>query len=347
MRKLRWIALVMAIGLALLGTAGCGRLSSTASKNTKNPTIGVTVYDMTSFITLGKQGVDTEAKSLGANVLWRSANNDVNTQDSQIQSFINQKVDAIVVAAVNASTLGPQLQAAQQAGIPVFGVNLALNEPAFSQLKAYVGPDDVAAGSQEAKYLAQGIGGQGGVVIMQGPIGSSAEIDRTKGINQELSAHPGLKALATQPANWDRKKAHDLMANLLSSFGSQINGVIAENDDMAIGAIQALTETGKLASVKVVGIDGIQDGMKAVQGGQEYESNLQDAPLELGMGLVVAVKSLRGEAVPQKALLKMPPLTKDTVTKYYDQMYGDTNAFLQGLPALIDANLASGDYAKQ
>jgi ribose transport system substrate-binding protein len=329
MRKLRWIALVMAIGLALLGTAGCGRLSSTASKNTKNPTIGVTVYDMTSFITLGKQGVDTEAKSLGANVLWRSANNDVNTQDSQIQSFINQKVDAIVVAAVNASTLGPQLQAAQQAGIPVFGVNLALNEPAFSQLKAYVGPDDVAAGSQEAKYLAQGIGGQGGVVIMQGPIGSSAEIDRTKGINQELSAHPGLKA------------------NLLSSFGSQINGVIAENDDMAIGAIQALTETGKLASVKVVGIDGIQDGMKAVQGGQEYESNLQDAPLELGMGLVVAVKSLRGEAVPQKALLKMPPLTKDTVTKYYDQMYGDTNAFLQGLPALIDANLASGDYAKQ
>ena len=337
------------LALVLSGTAGCSRFSSssaTHTADTKNPTIGVTVYNMSSFITLGQQGVNTEAKSLGAKVLWRSANNDVNTQASQIEAFIHQKVDAILVAAVNASTLSPQIDEADKAGIPVFAVNLQLDQPAAGKLKSYVGPDDVGAGAQEAKYLADALGGKGSVVIMQGPIGSSAEIDRTKGINQELAKYPGIHVLATQPANWDRNQAYTLTQNWLSSYGTRINGVVSENDDMAIGALRALTAAGR-GEVKVVGIDGIQDGMKAVQSGQLYESNLQNAPLELGTGVAVAVRYLRGETVPQNALLEMPPLTKATIDKYYQQMYADPAQFLAGLPKQIDANLASGHYADQ
>jgi ribose transport system substrate-binding protein len=336
----------VALVLTLVGTAGCSRMSTTHTADKKNPTIGVTVYNMSSFITLGQQGVNTEAKALGAKVLWRSANNDVNTQASQIQAFVQQKVDAILVAAVNASTLSPQIKAAQQAGIPVFAVNLELDQPAAAELKAYVGPDDAGAGAQEAKYLAEGLGGHGNVVVMQGPIGSSAEIDRTKGIDQELAEYPGIHVLATQPANWDRNQAYTLMQNWLSSFGTRIDGVVSENDDMGIGAIRALDAAGR-SDVKVVGIDGIQDGMKAVQAKQLYESNLQDAPLELGTGVAVAVDYLRGEAIPTRALLEMPPLTSSTVAKYYQQMYADPSQFLSGLPQLIAANLKSGDYADQ
>lgn len=332
--------------LALSGTAACSRLSGTHAASKKNPTIGVTVYNMSSFITLGQQGVNTEAKALGATVLWRSANNDVNTQASQIESFIHQGVSAIMVAAVDASTLSPQIAEAKQAGIPVFAVNLALNKPAADELKSYVGPDDVSAGAQEAKALADALGGNGSVVVMQGPIGSSAEIDRTQGIKDELAKYPGIRVLSVQPANWDRNQSYTLMQNWMSSFGTKIDGVVSENDDMAIGAIRALSAAGR-TGVKVVGTDGIQDGMKAVQAGQLYESNLQDAPLELGMGLAVAVKYLHGEQVPSKVLLKMPSMTADTVGKYFQQMYGAPDQFLSGLPALIEANLKSGDYANQ
>ncbi|HEY1973772.1 MAG TPA: substrate-binding domain-containing protein [Pseudonocardia sp.] len=349
-RPLRIRRLLAAAALAVAvpaATAGCGdRLSTTHVPNLAHPTIGYSVYDMTSFITLGQQGVETEAAALGAKVLWRSANNDVNQQASQIQSLVNQKVDAIVLAAVDAATLAPQIKQAKQRGIPVFGVNTALTEPGAGELDGYVGPDDVGAGSAETKLLAEALGGHGNVVVMQGPLANSAEIDRTTGIQRELARQPGLKVLSTQPADWDRTKAYTLMQNWLSAYGAQVNGVIAENDDMAIGASRALAAVNR-TDVKVVGIDGIQDGMSAVRSGQLHASLLQNAPLELGIGLAAAVKSLRGQPVPKKALCQMPPLTRTTVNRYYDQLYGNPKEFLTQLPTLIERNLAPGNYANQ
>ena len=321
--------------------------SRSALADKAHPVIGYTVYDMSSFISLGKGGAEAVAKADGASLLWNSAHSDVNSQISQIQQFINRKVDAIIIAAVNSSTLGPQVAAAKAAGIPVITVNLTVTPSTQKDAVSYVGPDDVKAGEQEAQALVSAIGGKGGVVVLQGPLGQSGEIDRTKGIQNVLAKNPGVKLLAMQPGNWTRNQAYSIMQDWLSRYGSQIAGVISENDDMAIGALQAMREKGLAGKIPVSGVDGIKDGMREVREGNEIETNLQDGPLELGMAVQVAVDHIQGKPVPAVAMFVMPEITKSNVAHYYDQLFGHPQKFLDELPKLVQANLVSGDYAHQ
>ncbi|MCQ8241583.1 substrate-binding domain-containing protein [Rhizosaccharibacter radicis] len=327
--------------------AGLAVAAAPARADAQHPVIGFTAYDMSSFISLGKRGAEAVASANGAKLLWNSAGMDVNQQISQFQQFINQKVDAIVVAPVNSATLTPQIKAAKDAGIPVIVTNLTASADATPFIVSYVGPDDVKAGEQEAQHLVDAIHGKGSVVILQGPLGQSGEIDRTKGIKNVLAKNPDVKVLAMQPGNWARNKAYGIMQDWLSRYGSKIDGIISENDDMAIGAIQALKEKNLAGKIPVSGVDGIKDGMRAVRDGNLLETNLQDGPLELGMAVQVAVNQVKGKPVPKEAMFVMPEITKDNVGHYYDQMYGDFSGFLKQLPALINKNLESGHYAEQ
>ena len=279
--------------------------------------LGFTVYDMSSFISAGKAGAEHIAAANGATLLWDSGRMDVNTQISQIQQFINRKVDAILIAPVNSSTLGPQVAAAKAAGIPVIITNLTAAPAVMQEAASYVGPDDVKAGEQEAQHLVDAIDHKGNIVVLQGPLGQSGEIDRTKGIRNVLAKNPNVKLLAMQPGNWARNQAYSVMQDWLSRYGSTINGVISENDDMAIGAIQALRE-----------------------------KNL-DGPLELGMATQVAIDDVQGKPFPKLAMMVMPEITKSNVEHYYGQMYGSPAKFLEQLPSIIKANLQSGHYADQ
>jgi len=313
----------------------------------KERTIGFTVYSMTSWVTWGKQGVDEVAKANNVKVLWNSADTDVNKQISQIQQYINQKVDAIIIAAVNSATLGPQIEAANKAGIRVIATNMRIDPPASSMLKAYVGPNDVGAGEGAAKAVVDALEGKGGVVVLQGPIGQSAETDRTQGVKNILAKSPDIKLLAIQPANWDRTQAYNLMQDWISRYGSDVKGVIAENDDMAIGAIRALQEKGLAGKIPVGGVDAIKDGLREIKSGNLVATNLQNAAIELGMALQATVDLLDNRPVPQTALLNMPVIKKDKVDYYYDQLYVKPQDFLKTLPDLVKRNLASGDYASQ
>ncbi len=327
-----------ALGLATLAPAA-------ALADKAHPVIGYTVYDMSSFISLGKGGAESVAKANGATVLWNSAHMDVNNQISQIQQFINQHVDAIIIAAVNSSTLGPQVAAAKAGGIPVVTVNLTVSDATQKDAISYVGPDDVAAGRQEAQGLMDAIHGKGGIVVLQGPLGQSGEIDRTKGIKEVLAKNPDVKLLAMQPGNWARNQAYSVMQDWLSRYGNQIVGVIGENDDMAIGALQAMREKGLAGKIPVTGVDGIKDGMRAVRDGTETETNLQDGPLELGMAVQVAVDHIQGKPVPAVAMFIMPQITKDNVGHYYDQLYVHPQKFLDDLSGIVRKNLVWGKYA--
>ena len=327
--------------------AGASLYAAPALADKAHPVIGYTVYDMSSFISLGKGGAEAMAKANGATLLWNSGRMDVNTQISQIQQFINQKVDAIVIAPVNSSTLGPQVAAAKAAGIPVVIVNLTAGADVMKNAVSYVGPDDVKAGEQEAQHLVDAIHGTGNIVVIQGPLGQSGEIDRTKGIKNILAKNPNVKLLAMQPGNWARNQAYSVMQDWMSRYGSQINGIISENDDMGIGAIQALREKGLAGKIPVTGVDGIKDGMRAVRDGTLRETNLQDGPLELGMAVQVAIDHIQGKEVPKVAMFIMPEITKDNEAHYYGQLYGNPHKFIEELPALIRKNLTSGNYAEQ
>ncbi len=133
---------------------------------------------------------------------------------------------------IQADSLGPQVASAKAKGIPLVAVNAALNNP---DVAGSVQPDDVKAGEQEMQMMADHLGGKGNIVILQGPLGQSGELDRTKGINNVLAKYPGIKVLAKDTANWKRDEAVNKMKNWISGFGPQINAVVSENETWASG----------------------------------------------------------------------------------------------------------------
>ncbi|WP_394214938.1 substrate-binding domain-containing protein [Brachybacterium vulturis] len=325
---------------ATLATTGCGA-GDPSGASSNSITIGVTVYDMSSFITQGKEGMEAYAAARDIDLQWNSAGGDVSAQASQVDQYINAQVDAIIIVPVQADSLGPQVDAAKAAGIPVIAVNTALSGV---ELDASVQPDDVAAGEQEATQMVEALEGKGAVVILEGPLGSSPQIDRGQGIENILAENPDIEVLTKDTANWKRDEAVNQMKNWISAFGDKITGVISQNDDMALGAIQALREAG-MEGLPVVGIDGIEDGLEAVKAGDMIGTSLQHGTVELAAGLAVAAGIVRGEDVPTEPVYTMPAVTSENVEAVMENVVTEREAFLDGLPDLIDENLAAGNVA--
>jgi ribose transport system substrate-binding protein len=257
---------------------------------------------------------------------------------------VNAGVDAIVIAPVQADSLAPQIAQAKAKNIPVIAVNTSLADT--SQLTATVLPDDVSAGAQEMTQAAKAMNSTGKIVILQGPLGSSPELDRTKGIEQTLAKNPGIQVLAKDTANWKRDEAVNKTKNYLSSFGTQINAVVAENDDMALGALQALREAGR-TDVKVVGIDGIQDGLNAVKDGSLVGSSLQHGRVELASGLAVALRAVKKQQFNKSYTYTMPAIEQGNVDKFIDHVVTGKDAFLSQLPNLVEKNLENGNISNE
>jgi ribose transport system substrate-binding protein len=339
MRLTTKIAAVASAAALGFGMTACGAGDTEANKGTTR--IGVTVYDMSSFITAGKEGMDTYAKANNIELVWNSANNDVSTQANQVDSLINQGVAAIIVVPVQADSLAPQIASAKSKGIPLLAVNAALDSP---DLAGNVQPDDLAAGAQEMQMMADKLGGKGNIVILQGPLGGSGEINRGKGIDQVLAKYPDIKVLAKDTANWKRDEAVNKMKNWISSFGPQINGVVSQNDDMGLGALQALKEASR-TDVPIVGIDGIEDGLNAVKSGEFIGTSLQNGTVELSAGLAVANALVKKEDVKKDPVYVMPAITKDNVDVAIQHVVTERQKFLDGLGDLTAQNLKTGDIA--
>jgi ribose transport system substrate-binding protein len=345
-RPTRLVALIAAGALTVAMTA-CGagdpskQASDAPSGAAKQLRIGVTVYDMSSFITAGKEGMEAYAKANNIELLWNAANLDVSTQANQMDQLINAKVDAIVVVPVQADSLQPQVAAAKAAGVPIIPVNAALNS---KDISGNVQPDDVKAGEQEMTMMADKLGGKGNIVILQGPLGQSGEIDRQKGIENVLAKNPGIKVLAKDTANWKRDEAVNKTKNWISAYGKDIDGVVAQNDDMGLGASQALKESGS-TTTPIVGIDGIEDGLKAVQSGAFIGTMLQNGTVELSAGLAVAAAIAKKEQVKTEPVYLMPKITKANVDVAMKHVVTDRAAFLSQLPTLTADNLKTGNIA--
>ena len=231
MKRRNFAQLMLTTVPVALAASACGAGDPSAASGNAL-TVGVTVYDMSSFITQGKQGMEAYAAARDITLQWNSAGGDVSVQASQVDQYINAKLDAIIIVPVQADSLGPQVAAAKAAGIPVIAVNTALSGV---EVDASVQPDDVAAGEQEAAQMVEALGGEGAVVILEGPLGSSPQIDRGKGIENVLAQNPGITVLTQDTANWKRDEAVNTMKNWISAFGDEITGVISQNDDMALG----------------------------------------------------------------------------------------------------------------
>jgi putative xylitol transport system substrate-binding protein len=230
---------------------------------------------------------------------------DALVQQEQFNTMITQKFNAIIFVPIDIEAGATAVQAAHDAGIPVVGSNTRVNS---DLLASYVGSDDTISGYMEAKAVLDKIGCKGNVVILEGPIGQSAQISRLEGNQKALAECPDVKVLEQQTANWSRAEAQTLMENWLTSHSGQINGVIGQNDEMALGAVEAIKSAGlKTDDFAIAGIDGITDALTAVKEGT-ITSILQDARAQAQGALDLAIFHARkGDYKPESDIWAQYP----------------------------------------
>ena len=211
-------------------------------------------------------------------------NYDALTQNNQIENMVTQRYDAILFVPIDTKAGVGTVKAAMSNDVVVIASNTKVADASVP----YVGNDDVEGGRLQAQAMVDKLNGKGNVVIIQGPIGQSAQIDREKGELEVLGKHPDIKIIEKKTANWDRAQAMTLTEDWLNAHPKGINGVIAQNDDMALGAVQALKSHGLTSKdVPVTSIDGMPDAIQAAKK-DEVTTFLQDAQAQSQGALDVA-----------------------------------------------------------
>ena len=274
------------------------------------------------FLTIIRNGMKTHAeKQSGVAVQFEDAQDDVGKQLNQVQNFISQKVSAIIVNPVDTDATPKITELATKAGIPLIYVNRQPSEEKLPEKVAYVGSNDLESGTLQMQEVCKLMNGKGNILVMMGKLSNQAARLRTKDIEDVISKEPctGIKIEAKQTAEWDRTKATDLMTNWLTA-GKKFDAVVANNDEMAIGAIQALKAANKMKPEMIVaGIDATTDGLNAMKAGDLKVTVFQNATGQ-GQGAVdTALKLAKGDKVEPFVWVPFELVTPANLDKYLNK----------------------------
>lgn len=282
---------IAAISLAL-SVVAAGPASAQQQKKTYN--IGAAVYGLKGeFMQLWANALKEHpaVKDGSVKITVFDGKYDALTQNNQFETMVTQKYDGILFVPIDIKAGAEAVEKAAKAKIPVVGSNTRVDS---AKLTSYVGSNDVIAGEMEAESVIKAMGGKGNVVILEGPIGQSAQIERRKGNQNVLAKYKDVKVLEMKTANWSRAEALSLMENWLTAHKGKINGIIGQNDEMALGAIEALKAKGiDPKTIPIAGIDGVADAVRAVQAGNMV-SVLQDASAQAQGSLDVLLRAIQG-----------------------------------------------------
>ena len=263
-------------------------------KDGKKVKIGVSFPLLDQFLQNVANSIKSRAEAAGAEVTIMSAEEKIEVQLNQIETFISSGVDALIVLPQDTATTDQITQKAKAANIPLVYVN---RRPAnLPKGVPYVGSDSLVAGQLEMEQLAKLVNYQGNVAILQGDSTQEAAQQRTQGC-QEVAAKHNMRVVTVQEGKWQRDKGLALTENMLQS-GQQIDVICANNDEMALGAINALESAGKLDKVVVGGVDATPDALAAMAAGKLEVTVFQDAKGQGQAGVDTAIKMINGDEVP-------------------------------------------------
>jgi ribose transport system substrate-binding protein len=286
---------IAACAISTGALAQSGEKIAVFTKNLTNP-----------FFQVVRYGADNAAKQMGAVVQHYvpTKPDSIPEQLSQIDDVVIKKPDAIVFTPVNFTAMGAGIQKMNAAGIPV--VNLT-DRSETGKFVSYVGSSDYELGRATGRYLIKAIGGKGGVVILEGVKGSMNSAERVRGFNDAIKEFPQVKLLASQPGNFQRLQGLQVMENLMQTH-AQIDGVMAANDAMGSGAIEALEGANRKALV--VGINGTKEAIDAIKAGKMLATGDYNGFLQGCVGTMVAIRELRKLPVPKEVIFKASVIDK-------------------------------------
>jgi ribose transport system substrate-binding protein len=310
------LSVVLAVVLILAGCSTGSKLEGGAATpaptdNGSKPadsgkmTIGLSISTLNNpfFVSL-KEGAEKAAKEAGATLVVVDAQDDTAKQISGIEDLIQKKVSVILINPTDSDAIATAVQSANKAKIPVITVDRAANG---GEVVTHIASDNAKGGKMAGDFILKTLGDKGNVVELQGIAGTSAARDRGKGFHEAVDGKAGVKVVASQPADFDRAKGLSVMENILQG-NSDIQAVFAHNDEMALGALQAIQASGK--QIAVVGFDATDDAVKAVNDGK-LAATVAQKPGSIGDSAVkTALKVIKGEQVE-----KFIPVDLELITK--------------------------------
>ena len=279
--------------------------------------VGVSIanFDDT-FLTYMMDGMKAYAKAHAADVeiTFTDAKEDMAKQLDQVENFIVQKKDAIIIVPVDTSATAPMTKNIVGKGIKAVYVNR--NPGNLPDGAYYVGSEEIVAGRLQMEYLGEKLKGKGNVAILMGKLDNEGALKRTAG-NEEVqkNKYPDIKILDKQTGLWQRNEGLAKTEDWLNRFGKDLNAILANNDDMALGAIQALKDK-KRTDIIVVGVDATPDALTSVSKGELAATVFQDAAGQGGGGVEVAMKAAKGEKVEKETWIPFKLVTPENLSQF-------------------------------
>ncbi|HLA25433.1 MAG TPA: ribose ABC transporter substrate-binding protein RbsB [bacterium] len=296
MRRASLIAVAVVLGLTVLPLQGAAMQTIGLSISTLNNPFFVDLRD----------GAQAAAKTANVNLIILDAQNDSAKEASGIEDLIQKKVALVAINPTDSDAIVPTIKKINAAKIPVITVDRGANG---GTIAAHIASDNVAGGKMAAEYVAKRLNGKGNVVMLEGIAGTSAARDRGKGFKQGLQKFSGIKLVAVQTADFDRAKGLSVMENILQAQ-KKIDAVFAQNDEMALGAVQAIAAAKRQKAMFVVGFDAIGDALNAIKAGT-MAATVAQQPKEMGrLAVETAVKILKKQSVPKFTPVPLKLITK-------------------------------------
>lgn len=301
------LALTMILSLALL--SGCGKEQPASDK----PVVYFCISHMTNaWAATASESMKAEAAAQGVDLTVYEANKDINTQVGQIEMAVTNGAQVIIIEPVSAEGVLAAVKAAEAAGVRVIIYNQNISDP--SAATCFVGVSNEDMGYMEMKAACEAIGGKGNVALLLGPRGSEGQIGRSAGYTKALAEYPDVTVVFEEDAEWTTEQALTLVENWIST-GTEINAVVAQNDNMALGAVKALEDAG-IQGVPAYGVDAVDDALTAIKDGRLTATVDQATPLQSKLAIEVAIKLAKGEAVEAQYLAEPTLIDANNVAEY-------------------------------
>ncbi|WP_239986764.1 ribose ABC transporter substrate-binding protein RbsB [Fastidiosibacter lacustris] len=282
---MKYVSLIIGI-FSILILAGCGN----SNDNSKTIGLVVSTLDNPFFVSM-KSGAEETAKAEGYKVIVLDSRNDPSKELSNVQDLVTRNIKVIIINPTDSQAVSNAVKYANQHNVEV----ITLDRTAVQgKVLSHVESNNVVGGKMAAQYMIERLNDSGKIIELEGIPGTSAAKERGKGFEDEI-ANSGITIVAKQPANFDRTQGLNVTQNLLQA-NPDINGIFAQNDEMALGAIRAVEEAGKKRII-IIGFDGTKEAINAVKAGKMTASIAQQPYLMGELGVEAAIKFLVGQKV--------------------------------------------------
>ncbi|EYE88726.1 D-ribose transporter subunit RbsB [Fervidicella metallireducens AeB] len=301
MKKLtKLLATVLALIFVVGMFAGCNKKTAEGSKK-----IGMVLSTLNNpFFVSMKEGAEKKAKELGYEIVVLDSQNDAAKERSNVEDLVQQGIGLLIINPTDSDAVANSITVAKDNNIPVITVDRQANGV---EVVAHIASDNVAGGKMAGEFILEQLGGKAKMVELQGIPGASATRDRGKGFHDAVDGKTDVKVVASQAADFDRQKGLNVMENIIQAT-PDFDAVFAHNDEMALGAVKALKAANK--KVIVVGFDGNDDAVTAVNNGEMAATIAQQPDLMGSLAVENAVKVLKGETVEKSIPVELKIIKK-------------------------------------